>query len=86
LLGHKAGPVKTHYSAADLETLISHADKVRELESLDDALRVRRHAATKKWTKASVLIGNGMQHDWPLTFPWLGESRAAWNRMRGFFE
>jgi hypothetical protein len=33
LLGHKASHVTTHYSAADLETLISHADKVCELGS-----------------------------------------------------
>jgi len=27
-----------------------------------------------------------MQHDWPLTLPWLDESRLAWNTMRRFVE
>jgi hypothetical protein len=27
-----------------------------------------------------------MQHDWPLTLPWLDESRAAWSAMRRFVE
>ncbi|HWZ64594.1 MAG TPA: alpha/beta hydrolase fold domain-containing protein [Steroidobacteraceae bacterium] len=52
---------------------------------LDDALRVRA-AATEKGTDASVLIGKGMQHDWPLTLPWLEESRAAWKAIRAFAE
>lgn len=52
---------------------------------LDDALRVR-DAATRKGTAASVLIGKGMQHDWPLTLPWLDESRAAWGAIRTFVE
>jgi len=52
---------------------------------LDDALRVR-DAATSAGTDARVLIGKGMQHDWPLTLPWLDESRLAWNAMRGFVE
>jgi epsilon-lactone hydrolase len=52
---------------------------------LDDALRVR-DAATSAGTDARVLIGKGMQHDWPLTLPWLDESRLAWNAMRRFVE
>jgi epsilon-lactone hydrolase len=52
---------------------------------LDDAIRVRE-AARSKGTKISVLIGKGMQHDWPLTLPWLDESRAAWSTMRRFLE
>jgi hypothetical protein len=43
-------------------------------------------AARKKGTSATVLIGKGMQHDWPLTLPWLDESRLAWNAMRTFVE
>jgi hypothetical protein len=27
-----------------------------------------------------------MQHDWPLTLPWLEESRAAWKEMRRFVD
>ncbi len=52
---------------------------------LDDALRVR-DAASAKGTGATVLIGKGMQHDWPLTLPWLDESRQAWNAMHTFVE
>ena len=52
---------------------------------LDDALRVR-DTARKKGTCATVLIGKGMQHDWPLTLPWLDESRLAWNEIRTFVE
>jgi hypothetical protein len=48
-------------------------------------LRVR-DAAGRKGTSATVLIGKGMQHDWPLTLPWLDESRLAWNAMRTFVE
>jgi monoterpene epsilon-lactone hydrolase len=52
---------------------------------LDDALRVR-DAATAAGTDVRVHLGKGMQHDWPLTLPWLDESRAAWNAMRSFVE
>jgi monoterpene epsilon-lactone hydrolase len=52
---------------------------------LDDALRIRE-AAMEKGTSADVLIGIGMQHDWPLTLPWLKESRLAWETMRAFVE
>lgn len=52
---------------------------------LDDALRVR-DAAAGKGADARVLIGDGMQHDWPLTLPWLDESRAAWQAICTFVE
>jgi acetyl esterase/lipase len=52
---------------------------------LDDALRVR-DAATSVGTDIRVHIGKGMQHDWPLTLPWLDESRLAWSAMRNFVE
>ena len=52
---------------------------------LDDTLRVR-DAATSAGTDVRVLIGKGMQHDWPLTLPWLDESRHAWNAIRRFVE
>jgi monoterpene epsilon-lactone hydrolase len=52
---------------------------------LDDAVRIGE-AATRAGTSAEVLIGRGMQHDWPLTLPWLDESRAAWSNMRLFVE
>jgi epsilon-lactone hydrolase len=50
---------------------------------LDDALRVSR-AAAAAGTDASVVIGKRMQHDWPLTLPWLDESRAAWRAIHQF--
>jgi acetyl esterase/lipase len=52
---------------------------------LDDALRVR-DAARSVGTDVRVHIGQGMQHDWPLTLPWLDESRRAWSAMRNFVE
>lgn len=52
---------------------------------LDDTLRVEA-AARSVGTQVEVHIGKGMQHDWPLTLPWLDESRRAWEFMRGFTE
>lgn len=52
---------------------------------LDDALRVR-DAAASVGTDVRVHVGAGMQHDWPLTLPWLDESRLAWEEMRRFVE
>ena len=52
---------------------------------LDDTLRVR-DAAARAGTEVSVHVGSGMQHDWPLTLPWLEESRLAWNAIRRFLE
>jgi monoterpene epsilon-lactone hydrolase len=71
---------------ADLSGLPSLLLLVGENELLlDDALRVR-DAARRRGTSATALIGKGMQHDWPLTLPWLEESRLAWNAMRTFVE
>lgn len=50
---------------------------------LDDATRVVA-AAERAGTHAELLIGKSMQHDWPLTMPWLDESREAWAKMRRF--
>jgi acetyl esterase/lipase len=52
---------------------------------LDDSLRMAERAA-QAGTEARVHVGQGMQHDWPLTLPWLGESRLAWAEMRQFVE
>ena len=52
---------------------------------LDDAVRIGE-AATRARTPAHVLVGRGMQHDWPLTLPWLAESRSAWSEIRLFVE
>jgi epsilon-lactone hydrolase len=52
---------------------------------LDDALRVG-NSAKAVGTKVAVHIGRGMQHDWPLTLPWLDESRRAWMAIRAFVD
>ena len=51
----------------------------------DDAVRVCERA-TRQGTRARLLVGQGMQHDWPLTLPWLPESRNAWRAMEAFVE
>lgn len=35
---------------------------------------------------AQLLVGEGMQHDWPLTLPWLPQSRHAWKVITGFLD
>lgn len=50
---------------------------------LDDAVRVG-NAARDKRISATLHIGAGMQHDWPLTLPWLNESRLAWSAIQAF--
>ncbi len=52
---------------------------------LDDTMRVR-DSATRAGTETRVHIGSGMQHDWPLTLPWLDESRLAWSSIRRFVD
>ncbi len=52
---------------------------------LDDARRVHESAAHAA-VDSRLLVGAGMQHDWPLTLPWLAESREAWRAMRRFVE
>jgi acetyl esterase/lipase len=52
---------------------------------LDDAARVAA-AAARAGTPARLVVGEGMQHDWPLALPWLDESRAAWQEMSRFVE
>jgi acetyl esterase/lipase len=50
---------------------------------LDDAARVVDRARAAG-TDARLLIGRGMQHDWPLTLPWLDESKEAFAAMADF--
>ncbi len=52
---------------------------------LEDAARVVE-SARRSGTDAELLVGARMQHDWPLTLPWLEESRSAWAAMRGFVD
>jgi len=50
---------------------------------LDDARKVHERALAAG--VASVLhVGREMQHDWPLTLPWLEESREAWSAIARF--
>jgi monoterpene epsilon-lactone hydrolase len=37
-------------------------------------------------TNARLLVGEGMQHDWPLTLPWPAEIRRAWKAIAAFIE
>jgi acetyl esterase/lipase len=49
----------------------------------DDARQV--HANALDAGVASTLhVGRHMQHDWPLTLPWLDESRDAWSSIQAF--
>jgi epsilon-lactone hydrolase len=50
---------------------------------LDDATRVAASARARD-VEVELFIGEGMQHDFPLTLPWLDESRDAWTRMARF--
>jgi acetyl esterase/lipase len=51
----------------------------------DDARRVH-DAATGAGVDCRLLVGRGMQHDWPLTLPWLDESKWAWQQARHFLD
>jgi epsilon-lactone hydrolase len=69
---------------ADLSRLPPLLVLVGEHEILrDDAERVAA-AAARAGTDVRLVIGKGMQHDWPLTLPWLSESREAWATMSDF--
>jgi len=83
-----AAPLTPHLSPvfADLSGLPPLLLLAGEHEVLlDDAVRIGE-AATRARTPAHVLVGRGMQHDWPLTLPWLAESRSAWSEIRLFVE
>jgi len=34
--------------------------------------------------ESTLHVGRRMQHDWPLTLPWLHESRDAWSSIAAF--
>ena len=52
---------------------------------LDDSLRVQARARAAG-VAAEVLVGRRMQHDFPLTLPWLEESREAWGAIVAFLD
>jgi len=57
-----------------------------EHERLAPSARRLVDRAQAAGTQATLLVGPGMQHDWPLTLPWLDESRHAWRAMAEFIE
>ncbi|HMJ09879.1 MAG TPA: alpha/beta hydrolase [Polyangiaceae bacterium] len=89
--GHYAGaidrctplmsPVFADLSGLPAMLLLAGEDEIL----LDDAKRVAE-SAVRAGSDARLLVGKGMQHDWPLTLPWLDESREAWETMRRFVE
>lgn len=50
---------------------------------LDDACRVHE-VALAAGVASTLHLGRQMQHDWPLTLPWLDESRDAWSSIAAF--
>jgi acetyl esterase/lipase len=76
-----ASPVFADLSALPPLLLLAGEDEIL----LDDTLRIA-DAAKKAGTSARALVGERMQHDWPLTLPWLDESRSAWTEIRQFIE
>lgn len=52
---------------------------------LDDTLRAGARARSAG-VAADVLVGRRMQHDFPITLPWLEESREAWEAIVAFVD
>ena len=69
---------------ADLSGLSPLLVLVGEHEALgQETLRLVARAR-EVGTGARLLVGPRMQHDWPLTLPWLAESRRAWREIAEF--
>ena len=49
----------------------------------DDARQVHENALAVG-VASTLHVGQHMQHDWPLTLPWLDESRDAWSSIAAF--
>ena len=71
---------------ADLSGLAPLLVLVGEDEALAEETRLLVARARASGTEARLLVGEGMQHDWPLTLPWLAESRRAWAAIAAFIE
>jgi monoterpene epsilon-lactone hydrolase len=71
-------------SFADLSGLPPMLVLVGEDELLAEDARRLVDRARASGTDARLLLGKGMQHDWPLTLPWLAESRRAWEEITNF--
>ena len=71
---------------ADLSGLPPLLLLVGEDELLADEVRALAAAAARGGTAATLHVGQRMQHDWPLTLPWLAESRRAWRAIASFVD
>jgi acetyl esterase/lipase len=52
---------------------------------LDDTLRVEARARDAG-VDVQACVGRRMQHDFPITLPWLEESREAWEEIVAFLD
>jgi acetyl esterase/lipase len=74
-------PVRANLSGLPPFLLLAGADELL----LEEGRRMVDRALSAG-VDAQLLVGQGMQHDWPLTLPWLPESRHAWKVIAGFLE
>ena len=61
--------------------VLAGADEILCAEATRAVARAQAAGST-----ARLLVGRRMQHDWPLTLPWLEESRDAWQAMCAFVD
>jgi acetyl esterase/lipase len=71
---------------ADLSRLAPFLALIGEDEILLESTRRLVDRARAAGTEAGLLVGASMQHDWPLTLPWLDESRRAWRAVAEFVD
>ena len=69
---------------ASLEGLPPMLLLVGDREVLFDDAREVHENALAVGVASKLHVGRDMQHDWPLTLPWLNESRDAWSSIAGF--
>ncbi len=69
---------------ANLEGLPPMLVLVGDREVLFDDARRAHENALAAGVASTLHVGRQMQHDWPLTLPWLDESRDAWASIAGF--
>jgi acetyl esterase/lipase len=73
-------------AAPHLSGLASLLVLVGEDEVLAEETRRLVARADGSRTSTRLLVGEGMQHDWPLTLPWPAETRRAWKAIAGNIE
>jgi len=69
---------------ANLEGLPPMLLLVGDQEVLFDDARQVHEKALAAGVTSTLHVGRRMQHDWPLTLPWLHESRDAWSSIAAF--